>query len=77
MYFMKINLMISLSLTQCDIFVLNKFDSMCYSGKLNEKSEPLSLGLSWVDGKEMYPVYFNLDLWEEATGKDIKLIKGR
>ena len=50
---------------------------MCYSGKLNEKSEPLSLGLSWVDGKEMYPVYFNLDLWEEATGKEIKLIKGR
>ena len=49
---------------------------MCYSGKLNEKSEPLSLGLSWVDGKKLYPVYFNLDLWEDATGKDIKLIKG-
>ena len=50
---------------------------MCYSGKLNEKSEPLSLGLSWVDGKKMYPVYLNLDLWEDATGKDIKLIKGK
>ena len=50
---------------------------MCYSGKLNENSEPLSLGLSWVDGKKMYPVYLDLTLWEDAAGKNIKLIKSK
>ena len=50
---------------------------MCYSGKLNENSEPLSLGLSWVDGKKMYPVYLDLTLWEDVAGKNIKLIKGK
>ena len=62
------------NLSQSEFFVLNKTEKNCYYGKLDETSDLLNLSMSsTIDPEKAYTLYLNLDYWEKASGKNMKL----
>ena len=53
---------------------MNKTEKNCYYGKLDETSDLLNLSMSsTIDPEKAYALYLNLDYWEKASGKNMKL----